>query len=182
MFDIGFSELVVIGIVALLVLGPERLPKVARTTGHLLGRLQRYVSDVKSDINREMQLDELKRLQEEARTSAMAFESSVRSEIASVESGVNASVASATSAVADLESSLKSAAEPAPDAHDTASAQLDHQLAEADAHAGPMPSFERAPGPDAPAELASTPADPSVPEAQLGFEFVQPSDSKNPKS
>ena len=61
MFDIGFSELVVIGIVALLVLGPERLPKVARTTGHLLGRLQRYVSDVKSDINREMQLDELKR-------------------------------------------------------------------------------------------------------------------------
>ena len=60
MFDIGFSELMVIGIVALLVLGPERLPKVARTTGHLLGRLQRYVADVKSDINREMQLDELR--------------------------------------------------------------------------------------------------------------------------
>src|SRR5574343_1509548 len=112
MFDIGFSELMVIGIVALLVLGPERLPKVARTTGHLLGRLQRYVSDVKSDINREMQLDELKRLQEEARTSAMAFESSVRSEIASVESSVNASMASATSAVADLESSLKAQADP----------------------------------------------------------------------
>ena len=67
MFDIGFSELMVIGIVALLVLGPERLPKVARTTGHLLGRLQRYVADVKSDINREMQLEELKKLQEEAR-------------------------------------------------------------------------------------------------------------------
>ncbi len=84
MFDIGFSELMVIGVVALLVIGPERLPKVARTLGHLLGRAQRYVNDVKSDINREMQLDELKRLQEEARTSAMAFESSVRSEIAGV--------------------------------------------------------------------------------------------------
>lgn len=63
MFDIGFSELLIIGIVALLVLGPERLPRVARTAGHLLGRLQRYVSDVKSDISREMQLEELRKLQ-----------------------------------------------------------------------------------------------------------------------
>ena len=60
MFDIGFSELLVIALVALVVIGPERLPRVARTAGHLLGRLQRYVGDVKSDINREMQLDELK--------------------------------------------------------------------------------------------------------------------------
>ena len=62
MFDIGFSELIVIAVVALIVIGPERLPKVARTLGHLLGRAQRYVSDVKSDINREIQLDELKKL------------------------------------------------------------------------------------------------------------------------
>lgn len=61
MFDIGFSELLMIGVVALIVIGPERLPKVARTAGHLYGRLQRYVSDVKSDISREMELDELKR-------------------------------------------------------------------------------------------------------------------------
>jgi len=61
MFDIGFSELVVIGVVALIVIGPERLPKVARTAGHLYGRLQRYVSSVKSDIGREIQLDELRR-------------------------------------------------------------------------------------------------------------------------
>ena len=52
MFDIGFSELVIIGAVALIVLGPERLPRVARTAGHLLGRLQRYVAQVKSDISR----------------------------------------------------------------------------------------------------------------------------------
>ena len=59
MFDFGFSELMVIGVVMLIVVGPERLPKVARTAGHLLGRVQRYVTDVKSDIQREMQLEEL---------------------------------------------------------------------------------------------------------------------------
>lgn len=172
MFDIGFSELVVIGVVALLVLGPERLPKVARTTGHLLGRLQRYVSDVKSDINREMQLDELKRLQEEARTSAMAFESTVRSEMASVESSVNASVASASSAVAELESSLKSPADPAPAGQDAA-ALLDRQLAEADAHAGPPPGFE----------TAQVPSAPAAPEPQIGLDFgAQSAASRNPKS
>jgi sec-independent protein translocase protein TatB len=62
MFDIGFSELMIIGVVALLVVGPERLPKVARTAGHLYGRMQRYVSSVKSDISREVELDELRKL------------------------------------------------------------------------------------------------------------------------
>ena len=50
MFDVGFSEIVVIAVVALIVIGPERLPKVARTLGHLFGRMQRYVNDVKADI------------------------------------------------------------------------------------------------------------------------------------
>jgi len=80
MFDIGFSELMVIGVVALLVIGPEKLPRVARTVGHLLGRAQRYVSDVKSDINREIQLDELKKLQAQVADSARAIEDSVRKE------------------------------------------------------------------------------------------------------
>jgi sec-independent protein translocase protein TatB len=62
MFDIGFTELIVIGVVALVVIGPERLPKVARTAGHLYGRMQRYVSTVRSDISREMQLDEMRRV------------------------------------------------------------------------------------------------------------------------
>jgi sec-independent protein translocase protein TatB len=77
MFDIGFSELILIAIVALVVIGPERLPKVARTAGHLLGRMQRYVNDVKSDINREMQLDELKKLQSEMQESARSVEQSM---------------------------------------------------------------------------------------------------------
>jgi sec-independent protein translocase protein TatB len=80
MFDIGFSELMVIGVVALLVIGPEKLPRVARTLGHLLGRAQRYVNDVKSDINREIQLDELKKLQSQVTDSARAIEESVRKE------------------------------------------------------------------------------------------------------
>jgi len=61
MFDIGFSELLIIGAVALIVIGPERLPKVARTAGHLYGRMQRYVTTVKADISREIQLDEIRK-------------------------------------------------------------------------------------------------------------------------
>ncbi|MBS1130418.1 MAG: Sec-independent protein translocase TatB [Proteobacteria bacterium] len=104
MFDIGFSELMVIGVVALIVIGPERLPKVARTLGHLLGRAQRYVSDVKSDINREMQLDELKKLQTQVTDSARAMEASVRSEYESARSAIEAP---AKEAVAELESTAK---------------------------------------------------------------------------
>ena len=65
MFDVAFSELVVIAIVALIVIGPEKLPKVARTLGVLAGRLQRYVANVKSDIEREMQFEDLQKLQQE---------------------------------------------------------------------------------------------------------------------
>ena len=77
MFDIGFSEIVVIAVVALIVIGPERLPKTARTLGHLFGRLQRYVNDVKADINREMELDELRKLQTQVQTAARDIETSV---------------------------------------------------------------------------------------------------------
>lgn len=62
MFDIGFSELVVIALVGLIVLGPKRLPEVARTVGHWLGRLRRFIADVKQDIDREMQQAELAEL------------------------------------------------------------------------------------------------------------------------
>ena len=77
MFDIGFSELMVIAVVALIVIGPERLPKVARTLGILFGRMQRYVNDVKADISREMELEELKKLQASMQEAARSFEQSV---------------------------------------------------------------------------------------------------------
>ncbi len=84
MFDIAFSELLVIAIVALVVIGPERLPRVARTAGHMIGRLQRYVNDVKADIDREMQIEELKKLQTQMQESAVSFENSIRNEAQSL--------------------------------------------------------------------------------------------------
>ncbi|HMW18606.1 MAG TPA: Sec-independent protein translocase protein TatB [Accumulibacter sp.] len=92
MFGIDFSEMVLIAIVALVVLGPERLPKVARTAGHLLGRLQRYVSDVKADINREIQLDELKKLQAQIEESARQIKSTVSTEVTSAQQAVRETV------------------------------------------------------------------------------------------
>jgi sec-independent protein translocase protein TatB len=86
MFDIGFSELMVIAVVALIVIGPERLPKVARTLGHLFGRMQRYVNDVKADISREMELDELRKLQTTMEDAARTFEQSVTQEVSTAES------------------------------------------------------------------------------------------------
>ena len=92
MFDIGFSEMLVIGLVALVVIGPEKLPKVARTLGHLAGRLQRYVSDVKADINREIELDELRKMRDSMQQAASSFESTVQTEMNQTETDLNKSV------------------------------------------------------------------------------------------
>jgi sec-independent protein translocase protein TatB len=92
MFDIGFTELLVIGVVALIVIGPEKLPRVARTVGHLAGRLQRYVSDVKADINREIELEELRKMRDSMQQAASSFETSVKSEMDKTETELNKSV------------------------------------------------------------------------------------------
>ena len=103
MFDIGFSEIVVIAVVALIVLGPERLPKAARTMGHLFGRLQRYVNDVKADINREMELDELRKVQQQVKDAATDFEQSMNKALDGAQAGVKS-----------VENELNSAGQPAP--------------------------------------------------------------------
>jgi sec-independent protein translocase protein TatB len=92
MFDIGFSELLVIGVVALIVIGPEKLPRMARTVGHLAGRLQRYVADVKADINREIELEELRKMRDSMHEAASSFETSVQSELNKTETELNKSV------------------------------------------------------------------------------------------
>jgi sec-independent protein translocase protein TatB len=92
MFDIGFTELLVIGVVALIVIGPEKLPRMARTVGHLAGRLQRYVADVKADINREIELDELRKMRDSMQQAASNFESSVQTELGKTETELNKSV------------------------------------------------------------------------------------------
>jgi sec-independent protein translocase protein TatB len=89
MFDIGFSELLLIAVVALIVIGPERLPKVARTLGHLFGRMQRYVNDVKADISREMELDELKKMQSSMEETARSMRDSVERGISETEGELN---------------------------------------------------------------------------------------------
>jgi sec-independent protein translocase protein TatB len=78
MFDIGFSELMIIGVVALVVLGPERLPKVAKQAGEWMGKLQRYVADVKTDINRQMEVAELRKMADEVKDAAKSLETSVQ--------------------------------------------------------------------------------------------------------
>jgi sec-independent protein translocase protein TatB len=115
MFDIGFSELVVIGVVALIVIGPERLPKVARTAGHLYGRLQRYVSSVKSDIGREIQLDELRRAGQSFKESVESAASGVEQQATVVDDFLRKEANNVTQAVTESVVSVKSAtvAEPA---------------------------------------------------------------------
>ena len=78
MIDIGLSKMALIGAVALIVIGPEKLPKVARTLGTLIGKAQRYVSDVKAEVNRSMDLEELKKMKETMETAARDVEQSVQ--------------------------------------------------------------------------------------------------------
>ena len=90
MLDMSFSEIAVIGVVALVVLGPERLPKVARTAGQLFGRVQRYVATVKADINREMETSELAKIKQEVQDAAKSFEQTVQQSANSVEKEASA--------------------------------------------------------------------------------------------
>ena len=87
MFDIGFGEMIVCAVVALVVIGPEKLPRVARTLGHLFGRLQRYVTQVKADIHREMEMADLGKVKTEFENAARSFQSEVESHAREVERG-----------------------------------------------------------------------------------------------
>ena len=128
MLDLGFSEMMVIAVVALVVLGPERLPKVAKTVGHLVGRMQRYVADVKSDITREMELEELRK-----------FRQTVEETATSVQSSFNSFETDARAGASDLEALARSAPVP----HDALAPGM------------PLPGDEVTPMPDpAPVALA----------------------------
>jgi len=133
MFDIGFSEILVIAVVALVVIGPERLPKTARTIGLLFGRLQRYVNDVKADISREMELDELRRLQREMQGAARDFEQSVK-----------AAASDAATGVRDVERQLnEAAAEPAPNPSPAPAAATPASGEEPPSRQAALPGFDK---------------------------------------
>jgi sec-independent protein translocase protein TatB len=103
MFDFSFGELAVIAVVALVVLGPEKLPKVARTAGHLLGRARAYANQVKSDIDRELQMDELRKLQQQAQEAARSFETAVSDVGKNVEQEASAAQTAFTQINADYD-------------------------------------------------------------------------------
>ncbi len=90
MIDLGFDKMALIGAVALIVIGPEKLPRVARTVGHLIGKAQRYVADVKAEVNRSIELEELKKMKTEFETAARDVEQSVSAHVGEVSTHLNA--------------------------------------------------------------------------------------------
>ena len=92
MIDLGLSKIAIIGVVALIVIGPEKLPKVARMAGTLYGRAQRYLHDVKSEVSREIELDELRNLHKEVQEKAQSFKNDVESATSDFESSVTSHV------------------------------------------------------------------------------------------
>ncbi len=93
MIDLGIEKMMVIGAVALIVIGPEKLPRVARTVGTLLGKAQRYVADVKAEVNRSIELEELKKMKETVETAARDVESSIHGGVNEIERSLSEATA-----------------------------------------------------------------------------------------
>lgn len=89
MFDISFSELIVIAVIALLVIGPEKLPKVARTLGALTGRMQKYVAQIKDEVNREVRFQELQQLQQEIQSATFSTKEAIQSSLNDVKANIS---------------------------------------------------------------------------------------------
>ena len=98
MLDLGLTKIALIGAVALIVIGPEKLPAVARMAGTLFGRAQRYISSVKAEVNREMQMDDLRKMQDNIREAAGAIGKTVADDIAEAEQDFSEAVAEANNA------------------------------------------------------------------------------------
>jgi len=92
MIDLGFTKLALIGVVALVFIGPERLPKVARMAGTLFGRAQRYMNEVKAEVSREIELDELRKVQQEMQEAARDAEQTIARNISDIESNLQESL------------------------------------------------------------------------------------------
>lgn len=93
MIDLGLSKIAIIGVVALIVIGPEKLPRVARMAGTLYGRAQRYLNQVKSEVSREIEMEELKNLQKEVQDAAHSVQQSVEKSMHGVENSISGNLA-----------------------------------------------------------------------------------------
>lgn len=156
MFDFSFGELLIVMVVALVVIGPEQLPKVARTIGALAGRAQRYIAEVKSEVQREIQLEDMKNLQQSVTAEARALETSLRAGIAGIEENARALQAQAGEAMAAFTVTDEEAQTPAPQSTETADAApaaADDTAPQAEASA-PAPDADAAPQAVAAAEDA----------------------------
>jgi sec-independent protein translocase protein TatB len=114
MLDLGLTKMALIGVVALVVLGPERLPGVARTAGALFGRAQRYINDVKSEVAREMELDELKKMRTEFETAASNVESTIHDNLKRHESELNDAFGQGSSVSSSVAGGAEESAAPIP--------------------------------------------------------------------
>lgn len=158
MFDVSFSELLLIGVIALIVIGPERLPKVARTLGHLVGRAQRYVSDVKTDIQREIELDGLTDLKGQMEEAAKSVKSSMQDASDSLRKPLDEAQQALKEASASVDTLVKdaraeaSATTNAPDTPDTPAAVefVPEPLAEPPAEPEPEPAPTKKPDTETP--------------------------------
>jgi sec-independent protein translocase protein TatB len=101
MIDFGFDKIALIGAVALIVIGPEKLPRVARTVGHLFGKAQRYMADVKAEVNRSIELEELKKMKTQFETAARDVEQTVRTEVNQASAAFESDWSGVTASLAD---------------------------------------------------------------------------------
>ena len=114
MIDFGFDKIALIGAVALIVIGPEKLPRVARTVGHLIGKAQRYVADVKAEVNRSIDLEELRKMKSTVEEAARNVEQTVSSEIRQTSAELDRSWAG-EGATAELPAPYQPLATPVPE-------------------------------------------------------------------
>jgi sec-independent protein translocase protein TatB len=101
MLDLGIDKIALIGVVALIVLGPEKLPRVARMVGNMMGRAQRYVAEVKSEVNRQMDLEELKKMKTEMESAASSVQQTIHENAGEVKSSFDESWRDATAGLED---------------------------------------------------------------------------------
>ncbi|CAM3678636.1 Sec-independent protein translocase protein TatB [Castellaniella denitrificans] len=157
MFDVSFSELMLIGVIALIVIGPERLPKVARTVGHLLGRAQRYVNEVKSDIQKEMDLKEIGDIKHQMEDAARSVQSSMTSSV----DDLKAAVTQPSQAIKDTLDQARQALDPLPPAATPDAAPAGRDAGAPPAITAPEPAGQPAPEPAPVRQTAPAPTDTS---------------------
>lgn len=177
MFDFSFGELMVVMVVALVVIGPEQLPKVARTIGNLVGRAQRYITEVKTEVQREIQLDEVRKIQQSVTTKVKALETSIQSGMASIEQSARDLHAQAGQALDAFTVDEKTPTAPTP----TADAAPEQPTAAPPVGQPTAAKAETPPTPVTPPATAAQPIEPAQLETATADEVAQAAQAAVPR-